>query len=153
MDGTGYPCGRRDPAPLARLLAVCDTYAALVSPRPHRPALDTRAALAEVILMARRGVLDPDRVDELSKITFYPVGSAVVLDDGTVGVVVAANAPAADAHRASRPVVALVADAEGRPVPGPKVVDLAGDDSRAVVRALPADSRRDLLGSVCPQFA
>src|SRR5262249_49816986 len=39
LDGTGYPAGLRDVQipPLCRLLAVCDTYAARCTPRPHRP--------------------------------------------------------------------------------------------------------------------
>ena len=47
LDGSGYPRGLRGrQIPFgAQLLAVVDTYAALVRPRPHRPALPTEAAL------------------------------------------------------------------------------------------------------------
>src|SRR5207245_4990108 len=49
LDGTGYPAGLRDRqiAQLTRLVAVCDIYAALCTPRPYRPALDTRTALTD----------------------------------------------------------------------------------------------------------
>jgi hypothetical protein len=153
LDGTGYPAGRRDPTPLARLLAVADVYAALVSPRPYRTAGDTRTALADVLLQARRGALDNAAADALAGITFYPIGSVVVLDDGSVAMVVATNRAGNSAHAPSRPVVALLADQDGRPVPGPQVVDLAGADHRSVVRALAVDVRRRLLADTFPQFA
>src|SRR5262249_57858728 len=40
LDGTGYPGGLRELqlGALPRLLAVCDVYAALCAPPPHRPA-------------------------------------------------------------------------------------------------------------------
>jgi len=153
LDGTGYPCARRDPTPLARLLAVADVYAGLVSPRPYRSAGDTRTALADILLQARCGALDETAANALSIMSFYPVGSVVVLDDGSVAMVVATNRLSGDPQAASRPVVALLADQDGRPVPGPQIVNLAGADHRSVVRALPVDVRRRLLGATYPQFA
>ena len=49
-DGRGYPSGRRgDEIPLeARVLAVADAFDAMTSPRPYRPALPVRDALAEI---------------------------------------------------------------------------------------------------------
>jgi HD-GYP domain-containing protein (c-di-GMP phosphodiesterase class II) len=49
-DGSGYPFGRRgDEIPLeARVLAVADAFDAMTSPRPYRPALPAREALAEI---------------------------------------------------------------------------------------------------------
>ncbi|MCX8006957.1 MAG: HD domain-containing protein [Coriobacteriia bacterium] len=47
LDGSGYPDrARGDEIPLlARILGVCDTFVALSSPRPHRPAHSLPAAL------------------------------------------------------------------------------------------------------------
>lgn len=153
LNGTGYPAARRNPVPLARLLAVADVYAAMVSSRPYRPAMDTRTALADVLLQARRGALDEGAAAALAGISFYPVGSVVMLDDGSIATVVATNCPAVDPQRPARPVVALLADQDGRPVMGPQIIDLAGADGRAVVRALPVDVRSRLLGATFPQFA
>jgi HD-GYP domain-containing protein (c-di-GMP phosphodiesterase class II) len=49
-DGGGYPTGRAgaDIPIEARLLALADGFDAMVSPRPHRPALPVEAALREV---------------------------------------------------------------------------------------------------------
>ncbi len=50
MDGSGYPNGiRGDRIPLlARIIAVCDAYNAMISNRPHRPAMTQSAAIAEL---------------------------------------------------------------------------------------------------------
>lgn len=60
FDGTGYPEGRRaDEIPLtARILAVAESYAAIIAPRPHRPPRRLEAAMEEIQANAGRQ-LDP----------------------------------------------------------------------------------------------
>lgn len=50
LDGSGYPRGLKgDQIPLvARILAVCDSYVAMTSDRPHRPKIAPMAALNEL---------------------------------------------------------------------------------------------------------
>jgi HD-GYP domain-containing protein (c-di-GMP phosphodiesterase class II) len=50
LDGTGYPRGLKgDEIPLAaRILAVCDSYVAMTSDRPHRPRTSAIGALNEL---------------------------------------------------------------------------------------------------------
>lgn len=50
LDGSGYPDRLRgETIPLlARILAVCDTFVAITSPRPHRPAMQTSQAIAAI---------------------------------------------------------------------------------------------------------
>ncbi|MBI5554305.1 MAG: HD domain-containing protein [Elusimicrobia bacterium] len=50
FDGRGYPDGLNNgKIPLlARVIAVADTYDAMTSERPYRPALSTEIALAEI---------------------------------------------------------------------------------------------------------
>ncbi|MBI5554308.1 MAG: HD domain-containing protein [Elusimicrobia bacterium] len=50
FDGHGYPDGLDNgKIPLlARIIAVADTYDAMTSERPYRPALSTEMALAEI---------------------------------------------------------------------------------------------------------
>jgi HD-GYP domain-containing protein (c-di-GMP phosphodiesterase class II) len=154
VDGAGYPAGLRGTqlAPLTRLLAVCDVYAALCTPRPHRPALDTRTALADTLLLAEQGALDRHAAERLLQLSFYPVGSVVELADGAVGHVVATHMGHRDLNTLARPVLALLTDASGRPLPGPEYVDLAECTGRGIVRALPAAERRDLLGWRYPEL-
>jgi len=64
IDGKGYPDGRmRNDIPfLARILAVADTYDAMRSERPYRPARDEDEAIEELIL-AKGSQLDAEVVD------------------------------------------------------------------------------------------
>jgi hypothetical protein len=154
LDGTGYPAGLRNlqlPA-LPRLLAVCDVYAALCAPRPHRPARETRTALTDTLLLAEQGALDRYQAERLLQLSFYPVGSVVELADGAVGVVVATPLARRDLTSPARPVLALLTDAQGRPLPLPQHLDLAQCESRSIVRSLSHAERRDLLGRRHPEL-
>jgi HD-GYP domain-containing protein (c-di-GMP phosphodiesterase class II) len=154
LDGTGYPAGLRDlqiPS-LCRLLAVCDVYAALVSPRPHRPPLDTRTALADTLLLAEQGSLDRYHAERLLQLSFYPVGSVVELADGSVGLVVATHLGRRELNTPARPVVALLTDSRGRLLPGVRHVDLAQGESRSIIRTVPALERAELLGKRYPEL-
>jgi HD domain len=61
LDGSGYPDHVRaaEVGPVARLLAVADTYVGLQSPRVYRPALSARQALVEIDRAVVEGRLDP----------------------------------------------------------------------------------------------
>jgi hypothetical protein len=149
LDGSGYPAGLRDIqiGPLPRLLAVCDVYSASSQPRPHRPALDSRTALTDTLLLAEKGVLDRGHAERLLSLSFYPVGSVVELADGAVGVVVATHAVRRDLSTPARPVVALFTDSEGKSLPVPQHLDLAQSENRRIVRTLSPKERRACAGS------
>jgi HD-GYP domain-containing protein (c-di-GMP phosphodiesterase class II) len=154
QDGTGYPDGRREEAtpPLARFLAVCDTYAALCCARPHRPARPTRTALADTLLLSEQGQLDRHYAECLLHLSFYPVGSVVEMAHGAVGVVVATPGPRRDLNSPARPVVALLTDGQGAPLPRPHHLDLAQSQHHSIVRTVSAAERRELLGRF-PEWA
>ncbi|MDM8000290.1 MAG: HD domain-containing phosphohydrolase [Dehalococcoidia bacterium] len=64
LDGSGYPAGMRGDEILleARIIAVADVVEAMMSERPHRPALSVEAAMTE--LASGKGILyDPNAVD------------------------------------------------------------------------------------------
>ncbi|MHB1425995.1 MAG: HD-GYP domain-containing protein, partial [Gemmataceae bacterium] len=154
LDGTGYPDGLRDfqIKPLTRLLAVCDVYAALCTRRPQRPARETRTALTDTLLLAEQGQLDRHYAECLLHLSFYPVGSVVELADGAVGVVVATPQPRRDLNSPARPVIALLIDSQGQPLPLVHHVDLAQRDSSSIVRTLSSSQGRDLLGGRFPEW-
>ena len=70
LDGSGYPRGLRGrQVPFgAQILAVVDTWAALTRPRPHRPALGEREALAVLRQQAGLGRLPGKLVDALEPV-------------------------------------------------------------------------------------
>jgi hypothetical protein len=155
LDGTGYPGGLCDTqiSSVTRLIAVCDVYAALCSARPHRPALETRTALTDTLLLADKGLLDRFHAERLLHLSFYPVGTVVELADGAVGVVVATHQGSRDLSAPARPVLALLTDGQRQTLPQPRHLDLAECEGRSVVRSLPASERRTLLGSRYPEVA
>lgn len=61
LDGSGYPDQLRGDSvgPVARLLAVTDSFVGIQSPRPYRPALNAAQALVEIDRAAAEGRLDP----------------------------------------------------------------------------------------------
>jgi len=154
LDGTGYPDGLREfqLKPLTRLLAVCDVYAGFCTRRAYRAARETRTALTDTLLLAEQGQLDRHYAECLLHLSFYPIGSVVELADGAVGVVVATPQPRLDLSSPARPVVALLTDAQGQPLPLPHHVDLAQCDSPSIVRTLSSAESRDLLGARFPEW-
>jgi HD-GYP domain-containing protein (c-di-GMP phosphodiesterase class II) len=151
LDGTGYPDGLREAhiSPLARLLAVCDTYAAMCVPRPHRPARSTRAALADTVLLAEEGKLDRQHAALLLKLSFYPTGSVVELASGGVGVVVAAG----EGGNPARPVVAVLTDDNGDALARPRYLDLSRTTAHSIVRPLTVAEKLDVLGQRLARWA
>lgn len=153
-DGTGYPLGRQgiEIAPQVQLLAVCDVYAALCAPRPHRPAFDTRAALTEILLLAERDFLHKASAERLLVLSFYPVGSIVELNDGGLGVVIATHTDEAGLAHADRPLIHVIADAHGQPAAWPLVVDLLESNDRRILRALRPDERQAAVAKRYPHL-
>jgi HD-GYP domain-containing protein (c-di-GMP phosphodiesterase class II) len=68
-DGTGYPDGLAGPdIPAdARLIAVCDAFETLLSPRPYREAHDVEGALAEIEMQAGRQ-FDPVMAERFARL-------------------------------------------------------------------------------------
>ncbi|HJZ57666.1 MAG TPA: HD domain-containing phosphohydrolase [Gemmataceae bacterium] len=153
-DGTGYPVGLKGstiPA-LGRLLAAADVYAGMCADRPYRPGQDTRASLTDVLLLAEHGQLDRDFAEYLVHLSFYPLGSVVELTDGRVGVVAANHPNRMDPRSPGRPVVAVLAEADGTLLPRPEHVDLSASARGGILRTLPADRRRKVLGQRYPDL-
>ena len=155
LDGTGYPDGLQGNRirPLARLLAVCDVYAAMCCVRPHRTARPPRTALADTLMLAEQGQLDRTHAECLLSLSFYPVGSVVELAHGALAVVVATPPSPTDSRVPSRPVVALLTDRDGEPLPSPEHLDLAQADHHSIVRLLTPEERHQVLGRHFPRWA
>jgi len=155
LDGTGYPSGLKGEQiqPLARLLAAADMYAAMCCPRPHRIAFDPRTALTDTLLHAEQNILDRFAAEKLLVMCFYPVGSVVEMSDGAIGIVAANRQGRGELHLASRPVLNLLIDPQGRLLPVPLPIDLAECEGGTVVRTLRLDERARRLGRHYPEWA
>jgi hypothetical protein len=153
-DGTGYPAAQKEMglSPLVRLVALCDVYAALGAPRPHRPAVDSRNLLTDLLLQAEHGRFDRAQAERLLELSFYPAGAVVQLDDGSAGVVVAAPGAARGGANPTRPVVQLLTGPAGSTLALPALVDLARQQDRHISRNLTAAERRRLLRGRFPRL-
>lgn len=85
LDGSGYPMGKKrdDLSAPGRIVAVADTYDALVHPRPYRASLTSDRALDLLAREAKDGRLDPEACDALSAVVpkERPLVRAVRLED------------------------------------------------------------------------
>jgi hypothetical protein len=149
IDGSGYPAAKPAEAlsEPVRLLAACDVYAALASPRPFRAAVEPRTALADTLQLAEEGRLDRLQAEKLLRLTFYPVGSVVQLSDGSIALVV--GTPKMLVHP-GRATVLPLRDSEGLPPAHPWPLDLAESPELTIVRSLTPRERSQALGRIHP---
>lgn len=93
MNGSGYPMGLRGESidPLARIIAIADTYDALTSDRPYRHAYPPSEALEKI--MGDAGTLYDFKIVNLfaKRVLAFPNGTFVKLSNGDVGEVIASN--------------------------------------------------------------
>ena len=93
FDASGYPAGvpiRHIPL-LGRIAGIVDSFDAMTSVRPLRPAL-SRAAALQVLYRERGHLYQPELVEQfLQCLGVYPVGTLVELSTGEVGIVMAQN--------------------------------------------------------------
>ncbi|MDA8235794.1 MAG: HD domain-containing protein [Clostridia bacterium] len=112
-DGTGYPTGLKESHihDYAKIVAIADTFAALISDRPHRARIKPHEAI-EFMMSAAGFEFDHNFTDCFCKCTVpYPVGTMVQLNSGEKGVVVDLGK-----GLASRPVVRVFYDSGGQEV-------------------------------------
>ncbi len=86
-DGSGYPRGITSEKihPLAKIASVADAYVALVSPRPHRPAMLPYHAIVKMLADVKAGLFDSSVVRALlHSISLFPIGSFVELNKAQV---------------------------------------------------------------------
>lgn len=130
-DGSGYPRGITGDRihPLSKISAVADAYVALVSQRPHRPAMLPYYAMTRMLEDVRAGLFDSSVVRGLlNTISLFPIGSFVELETGQVAKIIRANGTAYD-----RPIAETWY--RDRLKAAPQVVDLSEEGVR-VVKAL-----------------
>ena len=149
LDGSGYPAGKSGHhlSEPVRLMMACDVYAARVSPRPHRLAAEPRTALADTLQLAEEGKLDRLQAEKLLRLTYYPVGSVVLLTDGSVALVV--GTPKVLVHSNKATVIPLRGP-DGTPTASPWPLDLAESAGVTIARSLSPRERTQALGRIHP---
>ncbi len=89
FDGAGYPRGLsyEQLGQPSRILAIADTYAAMIAERPYRAALLPREALKRMYALKDREFYSEDLGQFIRCMGIFPVGSFVRLTDGRYAVV------------------------------------------------------------------
>jgi len=120
-NGSGYPQGLRGDEinEYARILAVCDTYDALITDRTYRRRYLSQQALG-ILGAGANQTFDEDIVKAFSQIVApYPVGSMVELNTRDTAIIVAVNR-----ESKSRPVIRLLLDRRRYVIDGIMEIDL-----------------------------
>ncbi len=138
-DLTGYPKSlrQRQLSVFSKIVAVADGFDAATTRRAYQTTpIQPDQVLREMWTNPRRG-LEPSLVKALINVLgIYPVGTCVILDSYEIAIVHSANPDLGQIHR---PVVRIVATAEGAPLPTGPVVNLAeqkpdGTFVRAIIK-------------------
>ncbi len=128
FDGSGYPRGLRGGAIAlpGMIAAIADAFDMLVAPPPQGKHMSPSNAL-NVIFKGRGSRFQPALVEQFIQcVGVYPVGSAIELNTGEVGIVIAQNP-----LRRLQPRVMVVKDAKGYESRPYKMLDLAKEPKAA----------------------
>jgi HD-GYP domain-containing protein (c-di-GMP phosphodiesterase class II) len=122
VDGSGYPRGLKgeEIGHFAMLVSVVDVYDAITSDRVYHMGISPHEALSLMYGWTPHSFLRELIESFIKCLGIYPIGSIVELDTGEVGVVMTMNL----AQRL-RPIITLVLDAEKKPYPVRKLLNLA----------------------------
>ena len=140
FDGTGYPNGLAGTAiPLSgRMAAIIDTYHAMSTPRPYRPAVSQHLAIRQ-LYAGRDREFQGELVEQFQAcLGVYPTGSLVELNTGEVAVVMVQNQT-----RRLQPRVAIISRPDKSQLNDFLIVDLMRQVDavrREIQRTLPAGS-------------
>ncbi len=123
--GKGYPprSDARRKRLLSRIVSIVDCYDAMTSARVYRDAPITPPETLAQMFQGGRGDFDPMLLRcFMNLMGVYPIGTAVLLSDGCIGLVVAGQN---DPELRHLPLVRVMVDADGRRLGSTSTVDLA----------------------------
>lgn len=138
-DGEGYPQGKKEDEIVleARIVAIADSFEAMVSERPYRNSMIGYEAMKHIISDNSRK-FDPEILRYfIHSMGIYPLGSIVMLNDSTVARVVKVNPEAP-----LRPEVITLIDSTGKEYPGDMgpVLNLLDVKNLFIVKAVDLNS-------------
>ena len=136
FDGSGYPRKLKgeDISPFARIVSICDVFAAMIKKRSYRD--EHLSYLAMKSILGRSSTkFDPELVKAfLSNMAIYPVGSLVQLNSGSIAKVISANS-----EIPLRPKVTIILDEFGRKMEQERTVDLQTASSLFITKPVSND--------------
>ncbi len=132
-DGKGYPRGLKGKEidEYARIAAIADSYEAQISNRSYRKKTGAYHAMKN-LLASGVNKFDPDILKIfLSRMSVYPIGSLVELNDKQIGIVIGSVT-----EKPLRPIIKLIFDENKKKIDETRIVNLLEDTSKYIVRVL-----------------
>jgi len=133
FDGKGYPRGLRgnDIDEFARIAAIADSYEAQISNRSYRKKVYFYHAMRN-LLSSGVNKFDPVILRVfLSRMSVYPIGSLVELNDGAIGIIIG-SVP----EKPLRPIIKVIFNKDRRRIEDTTIISLLTESSLYIVRAL-----------------
>lgn len=121
-DGSGYPQhdGRDKPVFFSRIIRICDSYDAMTTPRIYQPVPYPPFVALRVLWRLKETCFDPLLLKVFIQLLgLFPVGTCMVLENGTVGLVIRQNE-----GQPEKPILKVVRNARGEKVDG-EIIDLS----------------------------
>lgn len=139
VDGNGYPRGLTGDriSQYAKIIFVCDSYAAQVSNRPFRSARDGHTSLLD--MLKERGTAYDEQILRvlIQLVSVYPVGTYVAMENGSRGIVVDTNE-----EDPRSPTVRILKDASGAKTGNLPTIQTREEGNR-ITRALNPEERAE----------
>lgn len=133
FDGLGYPRGLKGKEidEYARIASIADSYEAQISSRTYREKVGAYHAMKELLASGVKK-FDPDILKVfLSRMSVYPIGSLVELNDNTTGLVIGSVK-----GKPLRPTIKLIFDENKMKIEETRIVNLVNDSSKFITKVL-----------------
>lgn len=133
FDGKGYPRGLKGKEidEFARIASIADSYEAQISSRSYR---EKRGAYHAMKNLLASGVnkFDPEILKIfLSRMSVYPIGSLVELNDGITGIVIGSVT-----EKPLRPIIKVILNENKEKVHDTQIINLLTDTSRYISKVM-----------------
>jgi HD-GYP domain-containing protein (c-di-GMP phosphodiesterase class II) len=146
LDGSGYPLGIHGSkiSESARIMAIADSFSAMIKPHGHRKELLAQQAIRDLFVEA--GLTIDQQLAELfvKNVGLFPPGSYVQLKSREIGVVLRRG------RKIQAPIVLRLTNSQGNPAPQRILRDVT-DPEFAIMGTIP-HSRYRVLTSQMPQI-
>lgn len=133
FDGKGYPRGLKgnEISEFAKIAAIVDSYEAQIQKRSYKSKVPLFRAMAELISTASTRFDLSVLKAFVSRMSTYPVGSIVKLNDNSVGIVID-TVPA----NFRMPIIKMIFDDKGRKIDTPVFINLASQKELFITKGL-----------------
>jgi HD-GYP domain-containing protein (c-di-GMP phosphodiesterase class II) len=141
VDGTGYPEGKKNEeiSLFAKIVSLVEVYEAITHYRPYRQGQIIPFEAIKMIILQSESKFDRSAMKALlDYITFYPIGSYVVLNNDEIGRVVDINNAVP-----TRPIIEIFLDHKGGRLAKPRKVDLLKSNVLYIKKAINGDSLKE----------